>query len=165
MPARGNLTLIVQPTTTPAKSCPVSGKTYVVGNPSGPNSGSPGDRLVDGMGGAKITCSVTGSGPYTVYASIRGQSSENEVVMLTIANGVVNADKQTGSAAIAVYTPQLAGTFGANECTLSVVDQNVKPGALWATVSCPTISDPSLPGSACSVGPTTTFVLENCDGS
>src|SRR6188768_1673158 len=49
-PARGNVTLRVQPSNVTPPSCPVSGKTYVVGDPRGPspNANTPGDRLIDG---------------------------------------------------------------------------------------------------------------------
>ena len=164
IPGQANLTLMVQPAN--QGSCPVPGKTYVLGDPKGPNSVMPGDRLIDGQRGATITCSVLGSGPYSFSGSIRGTSSEGDQVTLTLSDGVVNADKQTGSATLSVHTPQLAGSFvsAAGSCTVSVIGDNVKPGSLWATVNCPSIADASS-GKACSVGPSSTFVLENCDGA
>jgi hypothetical protein len=165
-PPQGNLTLSVQKPVSGALTCPVPGKTYVVGNPDGPNSSMAGDRLIDGENGATIKCSVKGSGPFNFSATIKARSSESDMVTLTITNGVINADKLTGTASVGVYTPQLAGTFTSTEggCTAGVVAGNVKPGSLWATISCPIINYPST-GQACSVGTTTTFVLENCDGS
>lgn len=166
--AEGNLTLMVQPpTSTSAGNCPVPGRTYVIGNPKGPDRSSPGDRLTDGENGAKIKCSVTGSGPFAVSATIQGTTQETPAdrVSLIIKDGVIDADTQTGTASVSVFTPQLAGTFSGGDCTLSVINQNIKAGSLWASVTCPAISDPSAPGQACSVGQLSTFVIENCDGS
>jgi hypothetical protein len=138
----------------------------VLGNPNGPTSVLPGDRLMDGDNGASIQCSVQGGGPYQFSGLIKGQSSESDNVTLRITNGVIDANKMTGTATIAVNTPQLGATFTSAEggCTISVVSQNVKPGSLWATANCATITDPST-AKACAVGSSTTFVLENCDGS
>jgi len=165
-PAQGNLTISVQPPSTGAATCPVLGKTYVLGNPKGPNSVQPGDRLIDGEQGAIIQCSVHGTGPYTFFGTLSGVTSELEQLTLGITDGVVDAQKQTGTATMVVNTPSLAGSFASpvGGCTISVIAQNVRPGSLWATASCPTITDPST-GKVCAVGAMTTFVLENCDGS
>jgi len=165
-PAQGNVTLSVESPISGASTCPVPGKNYALGNPKAPNGISAGDRLADGENGATIECSVLGSGPYTFAAVIRGLSSEHDQVTLTITNGVVNADQRTGSATVAVFTPQLASTYrsAAGACPVSVIAENVKPGSLWATVACPSITDPST-GASCAVGATTTFVIENCDAS
>jgi len=162
-PAQGNLTLVVQPAT--GATCPVPGRTYVIGNPNGPNIVSPGDRLIDGEHDASIACSVLGSGSYTFSGNIRGITGQGDQVAVKMTNGSVSGD--TGNVTLTVNTPQLAGNFASTEagCTVSVIGDNIKPGALWASVNCPTISDPSVPGAACSVGSTSTFVLENCDGS
>jgi len=165
-PPQGNVTLSVQKPTTGSLTCPVPGKTYVVGNPKGPTTAAPGDRYIDGENGATIACSVKGGGPFNFSATIKASSTESDKVTMTITSGVINADKKTGTATVGVFTPQLAGTFISPEggCAVSVVGDNVKPGSLWATVSCPIINYPST-GQACSVGSITTFVLENCDGS
>jgi len=166
-PPQGNTTLSIQVAATGPSNCPVPGKTYIVGNPKGPNSSDAGDRLIDGEHGATIKCSVHGNGPFTFSGTIKGLSSESDKVTLTMTNGVVNADKLTGSVTVAVNTPQLAGNFTSAEgaCTVGVIGGNVKPGSLWATLSCPVITEPTT-SKTCGVGmPTTTFVLENCDGS
>ena len=167
-PAQGNLTLSIQPPDGPG-TCPVPGHTYVVGNPLGPNNAKPGDRLIDGEAGANIKCSVHGSATFTFSGTIKGTTSVGapDKVTFTISSGVINADKLTGTASIAVNTTGLAGNYtsAANGCTIAVVPGQVKAGSLWATATCPSITDPTSPGKACKVGDTTTFVLENCDGS
>ena len=170
-PPQGNLVLSIQPPMGTGV-CMVSGKTYALGNPTPPTVGppaKPGDRLIDGEHGATIKCSVHGAGPATFSGTIKGITKDSEAnrVSLIITNGIINADKMTGTATLAVNTTQLPNTLtsDANACTITVVGDNVKPGSLWATATCPNIKDPSAPGSACSVGPITNFVLENCDGS
>jgi len=65
-----------------------------------------------------------------------------------------------------VYTPDLAATYtsGRHGCGVTVVNQQVKPGAMWATLLCPTIASAST-AQSCTVGAGSTFVLENCAGS
>jgi len=165
-PAQGNFTLIIQPSA--AGNCPTAGRTYVVGDPQGPSSISAGDLLTDGEHGATIQCSVLGSGTYTFSGKLKGTSTENDPIVVQFTNGVINADNLTGSATMAVFTPQLTEYYRSAEggCAITVVAENVKPGSLWATASCPSIADASIPDYyKCRVGPTTTFVLANCDGS
>jgi hypothetical protein len=164
-PAQGNLTLSVQKSADVSSNCPTPGKSYVVGAPKGPSSVSPGDRLIDGENGASIECSVLGSGPYTFSGTLRGTSSEADTVQVTITNGVIDADGRNGSATISVLTPDLAGTFSSAEggCAVSVVNQQIKPGSIWAMFSCPSIT--AAPSGQCAIGATSTFVFENCSGS
>ena len=167
-PSKGNLTLSVQPPTGTG-TCSVTGKTYVVAaaNGQGPSMAGPGDRVVDGENGATIKCSVHGSGPFTFSGTIKGLSSGSDRVTVTITDGVIDADRKIGKATIAVNTTQIPNTLtsAASDCAVTVVQDAVKAGSLWATAACPRITDPSSPGIACSVGPITTFVIENCDGS
>ena len=165
-PAQGNLTLSIQKPTTGTPNCPLPGKQYVVGNPDGPNSISAGDRLVDGERNASIKCSVHGNGTFTFSGTIKGSSKEADKVTFAVSGGTINADKLTGTATVSVYTPQLADTFFSAEgaCTVTVIGQQVKPGSVWASVSCASITAAST-GQVCTVGDITTFVLENCDGS
>jgi len=164
--AQGNLALSVQTSTTGSANCPVAGRTYLIGNPTAPSFSSPGDRFLDGESGATIECSVRGSGPYAFSATIQALSSQSDAVKLNITNGIINADKTTGSATVSVFTPQLAARYVSAEgsCPVTVVGQNVKSGSLWAMVSCPSVADATT-GQTCSVGLATTFVLENCDGA
>jgi hypothetical protein len=166
LPAKGDATLSVQQPPTGAATCPVPGKTYVVAKKKGPNTTDAGDRFIDGEDGATIKCSVKGGGPFTFSATIRALSTESAPVTLTLTSGVINADKLTGSATLAVNTPELANTYtsAVGACTIGVVGGNVKAGSLWATISCPLITDSST-GKGCSIGTITTVVLENCEGS
>ena len=164
-PPQANMTLSITDAT--GIKCPASAKTYQVGNPKPPVPPEDGDRLIDGEKGASIKCSVTGSGPYNFSATIKALSSESDKVTLTATNGVINADKETGSATIAVNTPQLSGNSFVSDpgaCVVTVVSQNVKPGSLWASVSCAKVNLAST-GQTCAVAMTTNFIIENCEGS
>ncbi|HEX2672357.1 MAG TPA: hypothetical protein VHM25_15860 [Polyangiaceae bacterium] len=163
VPAQANLTLSVHPAT--GAGCPVAGQTYEVGDPKGPNAVSPGDRLIDGEQGAAITCSVRGTGSYTFSGAIRGTTAQADLVDVKMTDGSVTGE--TSTVTLSVYTPQLGSSFTstAGGCTVNVIGDNVKPGAIWANVACPTITDPSTPGVTCSVGSVSTFVFENCDGT
>jgi hypothetical protein len=165
-PAQGNLTVSIQGPVTGTMKCPVPGKTYYVGNPDAPNKDMVGDRFIDGENGATIKCSVKGNGPFSFSGTIKASSSENDKVTMTISNGVVNADRLTGTATAGVFTPQLAGTFASAEgaCAVTVIGDEIKAGSMWGQISCPLITYTST-GQACSIGTTTTFVLENCEGS
>ena len=168
-PPQGNMTLSIGDPT--GAKCPASAKTYQVGNPNPPTvtstPPSAGDRLIDGDHSASISCSVHGSGPYTFSGTIKALSKESDKVALTITNGSIGADKVSGTATIAVNTPQLSGNSfvsAPGACTVKVISQNVKPGSIWASVTCPTVTLSST-GQSCAVGDSTNFVLENCDGS
>jgi hypothetical protein len=163
---QGDLTLSVQTTAedTDSTLCPVHGKTYVIGAPQGPSSETPGIRLIDGENGAKISCSVKGAGPYSFSGTIQATSSELDEVTLTITDGVVDADKLTGSASISVFTTDLRQTYDSQvkACPITVVGGQIKRGSIWATFSCPSIYPSNL--GVCIIGPSA-FVLENCDGA
>lgn len=169
-PAQGDLNLSVQTPSTGGGVCPVTGRTYVVAAPpkyTAPTELDPGDRLIDGEHSSTIKCTVKGSSTYTFSGTITGNTAQTDRVNFSMSDGIVNMDKLTGTVSVGVFTTQFAATLQSppGGCSVTVVNSNVKPGSLWAKVTCPTISDPSAPGKACSVGPTTIFVLENCDGS
>src|SRR6188768_60586 len=165
-PSQGNLRLSIKQSSS-STTCPVTAQTYYVGNPKPPTappdppagSGvnpSIGDRFIDGEKGATIKCAVHGSGPYTFSGTIKAPSNEGDKVTLTITNGVVNADKATGTATVAAYTPQLLSTFTSAEgaCTVAVVSAQVKAGSIWASVTCPIVTEPST-AATCSIANTT----------
>ncbi|MEI9938869.1 MAG: hypothetical protein WDO69_16755 [Pseudomonadota bacterium] len=143
--------------------CPTTAKVYEVGNPTAPSASSPGDTLIDGEHNASIKCSVKGNGPFQISGTVQGSSGEHEPVMVSV-SGTINADKLTGTGSVNVYTPLLTGFASADgTCTFTVINQQVKPGSLWMTFKCPSITQP--PGRSCLVGDSSAIVLENCDGS
>ncbi|HEY5374580.1 MAG TPA: hypothetical protein VIK01_12910 [Polyangiaceae bacterium] len=163
----------------PSSTCPEPGNVYPVGklvndpsDPTGmrkkalaPSGTDPGESVVDGEGGAKISCSVRGKGPFTFSGSLQATSADEakDLISITFSNGVVNDDKTTGTVSVQVFTTQLAGQFasGSTPCTVSVINQQIKGGSIWANFSCPSLTQP--PSGVCSSA--STFVFENCDGS
>ena len=181
LPGQGAITLQVGG---PSSTCPVPGNIYPVGklktdpsDPTGkrkialaPSQTDPGQSVVDGDGGTKVSCSVRGKGPYTFSGTLHATSTDeqNDPITVTFSNGVVNADKTTGTVDVQVFTPQLAATFssGSTPCTVTVINSQIKGGSIWADFSCPSLTQP--PSAACSSGvapSVSTFVFENCDGS
>ncbi|MEI9948621.1 MAG: hypothetical protein WDO74_06450 [Pseudomonadota bacterium] len=159
----------IQRPVTGTTNCPVTGKTYVVGHPDAPTPPmDAGDRFVDGEG-ATIKCSVKASSSgFAFSGTITAPSSEKDPVTVSFTNGAISADKVNGTATVYVYTKEVQGFTSTAPCTVTVVSTNVKPGSLWATFSCPSIKDPTMP-QECSIGPVgqtiSNFVFENCDGS
>jgi hypothetical protein len=181
LPAQGAISLQVGG---PTSTCPEPGNVYPVGklvndpsDPTGkrkkalaPSESDPGQSVVDGEGGTKISCSVRGKGPFTFSGSLQATSADEakDLITITFSNGVVNEDKTTGTVSVQVFTTQLAGQFasGSTPCTVKVINQQIKGGSIWADFSCPSLTQP--PSGACSSGvapSTSTFVFENCDGS
>lgn len=166
LPPKGNLTLSLQ---VPAGggSCPVPGRTYEIGAPNAPSTQDPGDRVVDGQKGSAIKCSVHGKGPFTFSGSLRGISSDENRSPVTISftDGQIAADKSGGTVTVGVNTPDLGGFFQSEPgaCKLTIVNQQIKPGSIWTSVSCPLVTQP--PANSCTVGMSTVVIFENCDGS
>ena len=163
-------------------SCPVPGTVYPVGklktdpsDPTGkrkivqaPSDTDSGQSVVDGENNTKISCSVRGNGPFTFSGTLYATAYDEAMdpIKVTLSNGVVNADKVTGTVDVQVFTPQLAATFssGSMPCTLKVFF--VKGGSIWGDFSCPSLTSP--PSGVCTSGVApskSTFVFENCDGS
>lgn len=166
LPAQGATSLQIGG---PSSTCPVPGNVYPLGKPA-PTEVDPGQSLVDGENDTKISCSVRGTGPYTFAGSLHGTSTDtqSDPITVTFSNGTINADKLTGTVSVSVFTPELDGTFtsGSTPCTVTVINQQVKGGSIWANFSCPTLSLP--PSTVCSSGvapSVSTFVFENCEGS
>ena len=181
LPAQAAITLQVGG---PSNTCPEPGNVYPVGrlindpsDPTGkrkiaqaPSSTDPGQSVVDGESGTTVSCSVRGNGPYTFSGSLHATSADEmkDPITVTFNNGVVNSDKATGTVAVTVFTPQLDGQFtsGSTPCTLTVINQQVKGGSIWANFSCPSLTQ--APSGVCSSGvapSVSTVVFENCDGS
>jgi hypothetical protein len=153
----------------PSSTCPEPGQVYPVGKPA-PSATDPGQSVVDGVGDTNISCSVRGTGPYTFSGSLHATSSDGnrDPITVTFSNGVIDANRTTGTATVTVFTPQLSASFasGSTPCTVEVINQQVKGGSIWANFSCPSLTSPPSGACASGVAPSvSTFVFENCDGS
>jgi hypothetical protein len=181
LPAQGAISLQVGG---PSSTCPEPGNIYPVGrlvndpsDPTGkhkiaqaPSETDPGHSVVDSEGDTKVSCSVRGKGPFTFSGSIHATSNDEakDPIAVTFQNGVVMPDMKTGTVDVSVFTPQLLAQYasGSTPCTLTVINQQIKGGSIWADFSCPSLTSP--PSNACSSGvapSVSTVVFENCDGS
>jgi len=159
-----DLSLHTSATHVNGQDCPVSGKTYDIGDALGTTTQ---DRtpvtVINGANGATVSCSVHGGGPFTFSGSIHGNTPDGSTVDLNLTNGQVGADKSTGTVDVSLYTQdtlaRLSSTGGS--CTVTTVGMNIKGGSIWAKVSCPAVSAP--PSYQCGID--ATVVFEDCDGS
>lgn len=169
-PAQGAVRLdLSQPTTTVSEmSCPIT-QLYQVGakDPKtmavlAPTMQDPGESVISGESGSTITCSVTGSGGnFNFSGSLHASTPQGDQILVAFQNGVISGT--TGTADVNVYTPQLSSNFSGTGCTITVQNNQVKGGSIWATFSCPQISSP--PSGLCGISGDSTIVFENCAGS
>ena len=166
LPAQGAISLSVgKPTTAVSQmTCPDSGHSYTVYSGSvEPSKNSPGESVINGDNGSSISCSVRASGGgFAFSGSFTGVTKDSNHYPITVSfsDGVVDANKVSGTASVSVLTPVLAATFGSTApCKITVINSQVKPGSIYATFSCPTISSP--PSGLCSVN-ASVIVFENC---
>ncbi|MEP7050917.1 MAG: hypothetical protein ABJB12_11205 [Pseudomonadota bacterium] len=174
LPAEGAVTLGLQgPMQVTQTSCPVgAGRSYQVGfrakdgSVQAPTEILPGKSVIDGENSTVVSCSVhkQSDGSYAFSGSLQAPSSEHDPINVTISNGLISSDGVTGTGAVSVFTPQLAGTFasGSTPCTFKVIKNQVKGGAIWASFSCPSIAQP--PQNVCSIV-SSIIVFGNCAGS
>jgi hypothetical protein len=174
-PAQGALTLSVgQPVVhVDGRACPAPGITYQIAATdsktkmvAAPSSITPGESLISGEQGSKISCSVKkSSSGFAFSGSIHGNSQPSgSVVDLQMQAGTIDATSLSGTVNVTVYTPELSGNFASvAPCTVNVLQSQIKGGSMWASFSCPTVQyDPS---GACGISSFSTVVFENCDGS
>ncbi len=141
-------------------SCPIV-DSYEVGAPEAPTMMDPGASVVNGMNGSAISCSVSGQGTFAFSGSLRGVTAQGDQIAIAFSNGSVDPDG-TGSTDVNFYTPQLSTNFSsAAPCSVTVEDQQVKPGAIWASFQCAQVESP--PSGLC--GLQGVVVFENCAGS
>jgi hypothetical protein len=160
LPAQGSVSFDVSNLKAPGNgaACPVASHSYQFGMPT---TTDPGTRLISGQNGVLISCSVKGSSDFKFSASLLGEASGGDTIAITFTDGVFGADF-SGTATVAVSTPQLAGTFTSSQpCVLSALNRQVKNGSLWASFSCPQVAAP--PSGLCALSGV--LVLENCAGS
>jgi len=153
------------------KVCPVI-HTYHVGAVDSktkatlsPDQNTPGQSVISGENGSKISCSVKGSGGnFKFSGTLSAVTSEGDPISIQITNGVIGPDFM-GTGDVSVYTPQLSAQFTSTmSCTFAVQNMQVKGGSLWAIFQCAQIETP--PSGLCGIlGPSSAIVFENCSGS
>jgi len=171
-PAQGAFIASVKPASPqPAgKSCPTSAITYDVPivreKMANPPEFLTQDRyirkIVDGDGGASVSCSVTGGSTFKFSGKIQ-QGDRG----LSFSDGTIGADKK-GTARITVIKsgspgfPTMISPMA--NCTIDAAKANgnnfqIKAGSMWASFNCATVESP--PTDSCSSDGF--IVFENCD--
>ena len=121
-----------------------------------PTGTSPGDRVIDGQAYAQVSCTVSGSGSFTVSGSISQGPTSFQI------DGTVNGTSGTGTAG--EYDPQSAQSLVSDpgDCTITVTaPQEIASGRIWASFECNSFSNPSVPKTtACASSGH--FVFDNC---
>jgi hypothetical protein len=171
VPAQGSLTLVLgqSPLADPGFTCPINA-TYAVGSPA-PTEASLGVPLLDGENGASISCSVSGAGQsFAMMASlstvVSSSSGKQVTVKLALDAPAVTATNPA-PAQSSVFTSDLSDSITSSSsdanagCTLHVLNDQLKPGAVWGTFSCPKLT--AQPSSECAASGT--FVFEDCVGA
>lgn len=114
---------------------------------------------VDGVDGTKVTCAVTGSGPFEVDALITQGSNTLSVYVPSISPGATAMDPAKGS--VQWQSHVTAGAFGGS-CDFYFTEgtaQGVASGKIWAAFSCPSVVGNS---TTCAIAESY-VILENCD--
>lgn len=133
-----------------------------VGNPPPDHTkGTPGKVVFDGENGMKASCSVKGTGPWTITGSMNSNSPR---VGFIVNSATINADG-TGTGDITLSTAALDSVLNTppgKPCKIEAVKNGdtpqVRPGAVWATFSCPDLFAP--PSSTCFASGE--FVFDHC---
>ncbi len=173
-PAQGAVTLYLgQPVNnTGSGACPAPGITYQVAAVdsktkaiAAPSASDPGESLISGEQGSKISCSVKKSGGNFAFSgSIYGTTQQGQTINITMDSGTVDGTTLTGTTNVSVYTPELSASYTSNmPCTVTVINNQIKGGSMWATFACDQLSSP--PSGLCGVSSASAIVFENCDGS
>jgi hypothetical protein len=154
-PAEGAVSLSIVPSAIApsGRGCTVTSQQTLFGDaPPGPTS--QGSTWVDGQGGHKVKCSITGDGTFTFSGEISSNTMNLRVTGTVQAGG-------TGTAAVAEFDQGLA-LYDPN-CTVDVSGGYlVENGAIWAGFSCSSLrsGDDTYQWRAAEE----TIVFKNCGG-
>lgn len=176
-PAQGAVTFAVHPPSPGVNqtTCPVPGMTYQVGtpdlkncpnNPTGaPTQECPGGSVISGEKGSKISCSVkSAGGSFNFSGSLAAISAAGQAIDIEFNSGVVASDGTPGTVGVSILTPGLQGTGGlsSTNCSVQVINGQVKGGSIWASFECPQVSATEKQYLC---GTSGWIVFENCSGS
>lgn len=136
--------------------CPAPGVTSDLPSGAGPTAEQYRGKVLDGEGGAQVSCSVLGSSSFKVTGRIHAAGIAFEVADLTLVNG-------QGRGRISFRNAQLPSSISSASCEVLAVSTSssrlqVQSGALWASFQCGELSAPG--GTSC-VG-SGHFIFENC---
>jgi hypothetical protein len=159
-PSQGGVSITISPASPqpPETSCQrTTGHSALIGNPA-PNQSARGTPVVDGEGGAEVSCRVSGAGRFSVSGKVKANA-----VTFNLRGGQMSAEKDgTGTGSVASFDVKglTLGAPTSTPCTLTTIE--VKAGAAWGRFECNAYIDSQSPTSAhCRA--TGVFLLENCE--
>ncbi len=178
-PAQAFVKLVVGPSISVPGACagyPSDTTLMQVGMPGNPNVDpvvQP-TRISTGAQTIQISCSVHPTGKtFSVSLEIaQGNVSTNGSTSLNVS--ATNVDPTTGAMNVnGTVSNTIAGDYGSTACALTFgalgagatpPSPSIEPGRIWAHLSCPAATNPSIPQSN---GPSTCdtevdFIFENC---
>lgn len=144
--------------------CQHPNKVFGFGEPS---TNDPGKRTADGDNSVSVSCKVRKSGDKYVVSGTIGRNLDT----FYISSDDLDVTTGIGSAAISATSGSLIGYETCTPlncpnvtnpplCTVEVISEQIRSGAIWAKVSCPMVVAPSEQ-SYCTAS--AIFVLENCE--
>jgi hypothetical protein len=128
---------------------------------------APGAKAVNGQDGNSVACSVKANGnAFTVAADATGDAASQEVnrkpsvVHIRIPS---IAPSSTAEGELTIQDEASLVPYASSKCTFSTQGGSlgVFAGAVWASVRCDDLIDPSMVGAACLLN-SGYFVFENC---
>jgi hypothetical protein len=161
-PAQASLVFAYGPPSVPGSGCAISSAgSAFIGGPPRSATGEPGPHAVDGVDGVTVSCSVSGSGTF----SLSGRAVKNVTSFALLSGTLVSGGR--GTARIAVSSPATAGRqlVSPEDAPCELYGDRgslqVANGRVWAAFSCGLIQNPSQPGSTCGINGE--FLFENCE--
>ncbi len=120
-----------------------------------------GNTVLDGRNGYQVSCNISGSGTYSLTASI---SAPDQTSVSVSGEGIGATNSPTVSMYIMATTGEV-NDLGDTNCTLSATPQSpmkaLEPGSIWAKFHCGNLTSPSNLGSATITGDGE-FVFTGC---
>jgi len=117
--------------------------------------------LIDGMNGAQVTCSVSGSGPFNVSAKIVLGSDGINVSIPAINAGATLDSPAKGS--FLFFSDRTAGdAFSSSSCNFYFKEgtgEGIAAGKLWVSFNCPEVLESM---NTCGISESH-VIFENCD--
>lgn len=135
----------------------------------GPDPGGDGPESVDGVDGARVTCSVKPNGTkFDVAATIVAPVPGKQPNVITV-HATLGPNDNAASGTMSVSDDQTLSVFSSNSCNFTTRPttggvSGVSAGKVWASVTCTNAVDinNAVPNSACDFAPPGVFVFENC---
>ncbi len=115
------------------------------------------------FGGATITvgCVVTAMGPNTFGITLEAYQGESYGISIS---GTVTNSTAAQPNITATFNELNVGSYSSSDCMLTLTNDTPTPitaGRIWASVSCPLVTDPSIANGACAAS-VSTLIFQNC---